>query len=65
MEVRSMKRVLLILLPILVAFSLTGLVVLLTRVGPLPAKLHALELRKTIKSAVADQLEAIAEELPA
>jgi hypothetical protein len=60
-----MQRTMRILLPILLAFSMTGLAILLTRVGPLSARLRTLDVRRTIKSAVADHTEARTEEIPA
>jgi hypothetical protein len=60
-----MKRTLVILLAIAMALTLTGGLLALTRSGTLPAKARAFEWRRAIKTAVADHVEALAEELPA
>ena len=60
-----MKRLLLIMVAILAAFTLTGLFVVLAKAGPLPPKVKGLDWRKSVKSEIADHVEAPAEELPA
>jgi hypothetical protein len=60
-----MKRTLVILLAIATALTLAGGLFAVTRSGTVPAKARAFDWRRAIKSAVADHVEALAEEVPA
>jgi len=60
-----MKRTLTILFAILAAITMTGAFVQLAKTGPIPAKVRELDWRRIVKSAIADRVETLAEELPA